>query len=843
MQSKNQNFVSGLSSVLPAAVSACCTSGDDYFSSSEYVSSSFSSAVRAPFVNQIVAGGKKIVLTAALAGMLNTNLVQPALGQFSGTVSSGVTVTGQIVTSGTQNILYGGTAVNGIIRTLGVQNVSGLASNTAISSGGVQYVANGGIASSTTINAYGSQVIYNGGIASNTTVNSRGSQVVNAGGSAMGGSLSGTSAVQIVNGSASGITVNNGGAQDVSSGGLTLNTIVNSYGYQYVSYRGIASDTILNVSASQAVASGGSAMGTIVHSRGMQVVYGGGYASGAVLNAGGSQRVNGGSAFGTIINGGTQDVYSGGIVTSTVINSGGYQAVSYGCIASNTIVNSGGYQVVQASAVNTIISGGTQTVYWGATVNSTFLINGTMSVAGGSNVTGITANGGTISALSNGVFLSNVVLNGTTVDMRGSSAGNVLTIQDLGAFNNPVVRMNVELGDETSPSDLLKVTGVYDGNALLQVSNTGSGGVVAGGSGIKVVDLSEATGNGTFALPGGKIDTGAYNYFLEQNESDSNYYLVTFMGAMNFTNVYKTMLNAPLINVFTARSAMTSLEGRLGDLRTFGYEQNKNGLWVRTYGKNATVGDFAETDVTLFGLEAGYDGLFNFLGHKLYAGLNIGYANVGEIQTKINKNSTGTGSQPSFGLYASLVGNNDYFADLAIKEIISNLEMTNYASDGTEMNYEPKRNILALTLEGGKQFKKELQASYVRIEPKAGILFMSTESGNVKVKNGDSDLEYDGVNYLTAKAGIIVGLVKTADGKAKIEPLIELAYLQELLGKGKVRYNGVERESDMSGGSVEIGAGLNAKLSDKIRLYGQINYESGEKIKATGVNVGAQYSF
>ncbi|MCL2144112.1 MAG: autotransporter outer membrane beta-barrel domain-containing protein [Endomicrobia bacterium] len=835
-------------------------------------------------VQNIAAGGTALNARIYEGGVQNIAAGATAVSAFI----SGSSNSMALGNYGVQNILSGGTALNTEISVNGIQNISSgaVASNTTVNSGGAVSGFGGIVTGSTTVNSRGliisaivsggSLLMNIGGSARNVTISNGGSMQVSAGANVSSTTIAAGGIQNILTGGDANSTFLIGGTQNVS-GGTAVSTLISS-GMQNIFNNGWAWYTSIYSGGTQNVSAGGIAVAAHISNGGTQNISGSAYTT--YISSGGKQNVlSGGTAYSAFINdGGTQNVSGGGLADSIFIN-GGTQNVLNGGLANSISIESGMQNISNGgSALNTSIYGGIQNVLAGAIANSTFVNGGEMNISSGANASDAAVSGsgtiniidgafvsgivdvnaggilnGKISAALNNLNISggswintkdsevkNLVFDGGRIDMRsGSAPGNVLTIQNLSASNNPVIAMNAELGDETSPADLVKVTGTHTGNTLLQVYNTGGKGYGTAGSGIQVVDASGAAGDGTFALLGGKVDAGAYNYILEQMP-DLNYYLVTYKELSDFS---KTMLNAPLINVFAARSAMTNMESRLGDLRAFGYEQNKQGLWMRAYGKSATVKDLAETDITLFALEAGYDRLFNIFGNKLYAGITAGYMSVNDIKTKINEGSKGTGSIPSFGLYASLIGQNDFFADLTVKEIMSNLEMTNYDAGGTELNFEPKRNILALTLEGGKLFKKELQGSYLRVEPKAGILFMNAGSGSAKVENGIGNLEYDGTNYLTAKAGIILGFVKMADGKAIIEPLIELAYLQELLGKGKIRYDGLEHESDTSGGSVEIGAGLNAKLSDKIRLYGQISYESGEKIKAAGVNVGAQYSF
>ena len=96
-------------------------------------------------------------------------------------------VTGETVTSGSQNIKSGGTANITTINSGGTQYLSsgGLANNTTINSVGTQHVSSGGIANSTTINSIGYQYVSNGGVASSTTINYAGTQFISSGGLAI----------------------------------------------------------------------------------------------------------------------------------------------------------------------------------------------------------------------------------------------------------------------------------------------------------------------------------------------------------------------------------------------------------------------------------------------------------------------------------------------------------------------------------------------------------------------------------------------------------------------------------------------------------------------------------
>lgn len=349
-------------------------------------------------------------------------------------------------------------------------------------------------------------------------------------------------------------------------------------------------------------------------------------------------------------------------------------------------------------------------------------------------------------------------------------------------------------------------------------------------------------------MPGGKWDQGAYEYTLAQgtagNAKDPDYYL---QNTKAYTNTFKTMLNIPIMNVMMARTGMNSLQKRLGDLRDMSNPNKKQGVWVRSYYKQATVDDLAKTDMNLFGAEAGYDWLFRAEEPtKLYAGVLVGFMDATNIKTAQADGtySKGEGQTPAVGLYATLVNDNRWFVDIAARNFWTKLDMTNYASDGTELKFEPSRNVLAASVETGKSFISQLDRNrFIRIEPKAEISYMNAASADTDVENGTGKLSYDSANYVDAKAGVLLGYTLTRRNGLLIEPLVELAYRQTLVGEDKVTYDGTTQTNDLKGGSVEANVGLNMQLTDNLYWYTLGSYEAGSKIKGWGVYAGVRYTF
>jgi outer membrane autotransporter protein len=165
--------------------------------------------------------------------------------------------------------------------------------------------------------------------------------------------------------------------------------------------------------------------------------------------------------------------------------------------------------------------------------------------------------------------------------------------------------------------------------------------------------------------------------------------------------------------------------------------------------------------------------------------------------------------------------------------------MKNYSASGNELIFKPKRNVVGVSVETGKEIKvKQNGKGYWRLEPKGEVLYMKASGDSVEVKGGTGKLEYEGADYISGRAAVLFGYVKERKNGLLIEPLIELAYNQELKGKNDVKYGGAEYESDLSGGSVEGTVGLNMQLGKDVYWHVQGGYEKGGKVEKYGGNIG-----
>jgi autotransporter passenger strand-loop-strand repeat protein len=356
------------------------------------------------------------------------------------------TVTGEIVSSGTQSIINGGIASNTTIDENGYQNISsgGVTNYTTINSYGYQYVSSGGVANNTTISSGGTEVIMGGGTVDGIDQQSGGAICAGTDATITGGTntrTDGHDAFSIAGGIASNFLLENGGELDVLSGNSAIDTIIASGGYLAVSSGGTANSTTIS-SGGMAVITGGTVDGIDQQS-------GGAICAGtdATITGGTNTRTDGHDAFSIaggiasnflLENGGELDVLSGNSAIDTIIASGGYLAVSSGGAASSTTISSGGMAVIMGGTVDGIdqqsggaIYAGTDATITGGT-NTRTDGHDAFSIAGGIASNFLLENGGGLIISSGNSAIDTVIASGGYQYVSSGGAASNTTISSGG---------------------------------------------------------------------------------------------------------------------------------------------------------------------------------------------------------------------------------------------------------------------------------------------------------------------------------------------------------------------------------------------------------------------------
>ncbi|UBB15288.1 IPTL-CTERM sorting domain-containing protein [Comamonas odontotermitis] len=422
------------------------------------------------------------------------------------------------------------TATNGEVKTVGGLDGGG---NSAIaivaevlrpSTGNALAQVNGTVITTTGLNAFGILAVTGNGSTGVATGGSR----IEASGITL--STAGANAAGLL---AAGLNGNTGPVDIVFTSGTVVTQGGNSAAVGAVTQGGAVSIDIQ--AAAQATANG------VGGSDGV-VVVGPASADVTVNNAG---KIKSAQADGINISA----ALHGGVITSSGDISGATAAVR-GSPAADTFTASGG-----AIDGVTLMGDGNDVVTLTGSVN----VSAAPQFDGGAgadtlNIDGISLSGFTAAA-NNPALGSNLTLwetvdvkNAGTLKLTGnlfdaantgvlklSDAASALDLQNAatststvnGNFDSTgVLKIDTVVGDSSSASDVLHITGNTSSITVIQINNLGGLGALTTGNGILVVQVDGNSG-GTFALPGGSLVVGQYAYTLQK--VGNNWYLQSTM--------------------------------------------------------------------------------------------------------------------------------------------------------------------------------------------------------------------------------------------------------------------------------------------------------------------------
>lgn len=264
-------------------------------------------------------------------------------------------------------------------------------------------------------------------------------------------------------------------------------------------------------------------------------------------------------------NGGT----SGSLASNVVVNTAATLAFNRSDSYTYSGIVSGAGGVAQNGTGTTVLTAA-QTYTGPTTVNL-----GTLAIDG-SITSPVTVNAaGTLSGT--GTIFGNVANAGTVTPGGGSG---VLTIAGNYIGNGGTVRVNTALGDDTSATGRLVVTGDTSGASQIRVVNVGGTGALTS-EGIKVIDVQGAS-NGAFTLAGDytfqgqqAVVGGAYAYRLFRNgastPSDGDWYLrSTLLDPASVGTAAAAAsgpLLAPTVPLYEAYSGVLQRFNELGTLQ------------------------------------------------------------------------------------------------------------------------------------------------------------------------------------------------------------------------------------------------------------------------------------
>ena len=461
--------------------------------------------------------------------------------------------------------------------------------------------------------------------------------------------------------------------------------------------------------------------------------------------------------------------------------------------------------------------------------------------------------------------------NAGTINVLPGAGGVAGTYKTLTATNyvgnGGRINLNTYLGDDSSPSDKLVVDGgSATGSTRLGITNAGGSGALTTGNGILVVDAQNGatTATGAFALAGA-VSAGAYDYSLVRR-ANQNWYLSSELITVppvdpgtplnpdtpgvtppatppaalpNYRQETSLYAAVPSLAILHSAATMDSFHERVGAAGpAAGAGDQPSRLWLRV------LGNTGERKGDALGVYGRTGPAFD---HKSYA-LQLG----GDLYRGANAN----GSQTAAGVYLATgqtTGDVMHFNGAAaggVKLDVSSLGMywTLLGPAGGYVDFVAQGNHYGVTatstrmptlktsgsgydvsVEGGLPFQLSGPWS---VEPQLQLRLLSADIGHGHDIAGR--VHYGDAESLVGRAG-----VKLAYKGSRLTAWTRLDLLNEFKGRSRTQVaslwgtNGVDFNSSVHGAAVALTAGVDAKLTDRVSLYGSASYR-----RALGDNRG-----
>jgi outer membrane autotransporter protein len=299
---------------------------------------------------------------------------------------------------------------------------------------------------------------------------------------------------------------------------------------------------------------------------------------------------------------------------------------------------------------------------------------------------------------------------------------------------------------------------------------------------------------------------------------------------------------------------LSDLRKRLGEVR-YGAQ---DGLWVKGIAQKDKIDGMtgAAFKQKLYGLQLGLDHIVTQDEDRMWlVGANFKY---NTIDQKVNAMRYGHGDLKTYGafLYATYADYKGYYTDLVLSLDRYKQKMTAEQTDSSYVHGRYNTWGWGASVEVGKMFSSTQSDEgwgpwYNNwwIEPQAqlayywinGKKFSLDNDMNVRQKNGDS---------LIGRLGVVIGKkFNYGANRKEVDKRYSQFYVKggvkhEFLGKQTLYVNNEAFNDKLRGTRVYYGAGFDWNFTDQMKLYAQVERESGHKYKKDyEVSVGLKWQF
>ncbi len=438
-------------------------------------------------------------------------------------------------------------------------------------------------------------------------------------------------------------------------------------------------------------------------------------------------------------------------------------------------------------------------------------------------------------------------VNQGTIAPGPRSGFGTLTIAGDYAAQGGGLSIRTRLGDDSSPTDTLRITGATSGTTPVTVTNIGGAGAQTQ-RGIQVVQVNGNSAgqfnlaNGDYVIGGQPaLVAGAYGYVLRQDAADGSWYLRSSLkdaGTSNPGNGSPGAEGRPLYqpgvpvyeayaNTLLSLSQLPTLRQRVGNRLYDPADAGRNGVWgrvesttsrldpsVSTTGQHQTIDSWKAqfgVDRILVGEQGGSHLVGGFV-------VNYGTANT-HVKSDYGNGSIGT---TAYGLGPTLTwyGKDGTYVDTQAQATWFDSDLKSSLAGKLE-NGQNARSY-GLSVEAGKAFA--LQEGFALI-PQAQLSYVSTRFGDFNDKFG-ARVDSDKGDSLQGRLGVALDYRRSwrdAGGKAHEASVYGVVNMKhEFLGGTRVLVSSVPVSSRMGRTWAGLGVGANYGWSERYAVYGEV---------------------
>ncbi|WP_207001740.1 autotransporter family protein [Trinickia mobilis] len=559
---------------------------------------------------------------------------------------------------------------------------------------------------------------------------------------------------------------------------------------------------------------------------------------------------------------------------SLTLNGANSYAGGTGVDAGTLIVGDG------TSASAALAGGGPVTVASGAT------LGGYGSVTGNVSNNGTISVGNALASLASGATgnfrINGNLTNAGTAQIGGTGVGNTLTVAGNYVGQNATVALNTYLAGDGAASDKLIVSGgAASGSSTLKVTNVGGPGAQTLGDGIQVVQAANGatTSASAFALAGGTVKAGAYDYFLAKGGvsagSSQSWYLRNTVApqpgaggdtpvAAEGTPSLPAAGSDPIAlyrDEVPLYAEAPSVARQLGILQidTFHDRQGEQGLltetgsvpaaWSRVWGGHAEFSQSGDVnpsfDGSVWGMQVGQD-LYadnGTNGQRNHYGFLIGFSRaVGDVNGfAMGQQDLGVGSLAvnayNLGGYWTHLGRGGWYTDVVAMG--SALTVRTSSHDGVSGSTDG--NAFTGSVEAGLP----IALGYgLTLEPQAQLTwqYLALDGFN----DGVSDVTSNNGNTFLARVGARLQWA-FASGGIDWKPYLRANVLRAFGSADQTTFGGsTTLGTPVSQTAGQIGAGVVAKVSKRGSVYATVSYLTnfgGEHQRSVTGNAGGRWAW